>query len=285
MKRTGDFRGPADRASYLEAYATAMRHGPTPDKELDVDTAFGSTRVYRYGAADARPIVMLAGMAGSAASLAPYVEGFARRHPVYTVDTIGEAGLSVQTAPLRDHADRARWLDEVMAKLDLTDVHLVGWSTGGFYAVHQAITAPARLRSVTLIEPTTVTVGFAPKIMLIALAAAIVNRDSMWRRFMRWSAGEDADDRPEVQVTLAAIRHFRAAIPPQVRPPARAIATITVPLLALFGAHSTAQNAPRAAARLRALVPRAEVELWPELTHAVSERDLARITELVLARS
>lgn len=285
MRRLGKFRGPAHRARYVETYQATLRRGPSPDGELDVDTAFGSTRVYRYGDLGPRPIVMLSGMAASAAGLAPYVERFAVGGPVFTVDTIGEAGMSVQTAPLRDHADRARWLDEVMAALDLTGVHLVGWSSGGCYAVYQAIHSPARLASVTVIEPTTVTVGFAPKVLLYGLAASVVDRDWLWRRFLRWVGGADVHDRPEVRLALAAIRHFKPGIPPQVRPRATAIASISLPLRAVFGARSVAHDAARGAARLRALVPHAEVELWPDLGHSVSDRHLERLADLVVANA
>jgi pimeloyl-ACP methyl ester carboxylesterase len=284
MRRTGGFRGRTDRDRYVEVYDAAMRQGPLPDKELDVDTVFGTTRVYRYGDGP-RPIVLLPGMANSAATLARIAGDLGRHHPVYTVDTIGEAGMSVQTAPLRDHADRARWLDEVLAELDLTGVHLAGFSSGGFYAAHQAIHAPDRLASVTLIEPTTVTTRFAGKIVLSGLVAAVLDRDSLWRRFMRVATGMDVLDRPDVQVVLAGIRHFRPAIPPQVRVPAKALASITLPVLAVFGARSPVHDAVKGAERLRELLPHAEVELWPRLWHYPTETDHARLIETILART
>jgi pimeloyl-ACP methyl ester carboxylesterase len=284
MRRTGGFRSQADRDRYAEVYDEAMRPGPVPDKELDIHTTFGNTRVYRYGDG-ARTVVLLSGMAGSAASVAPYAGDLSRHRTVYTVDTIGEAGMSVQTAPLRDHADRARWLDEVMATLDLTDVHLVGFSSGGFYAVHQAIHAPGRLASITLLDPTTVTVGFAPKTMLLGLVASVLNRDWLWRRWFRWAAGADALDRPEIRLALAAIRHFRPGIPPQIRPPAGAVATITLPVTAVFGGRSAAHNGTRGAERLRALLPHSTVELWPDWRHSVTDADRARLIETILAHT
>lgn len=286
MRRTGGFRSQADRDRYAEVYQAAMRQGPLPDKELDVDTAFGTTRVYRYGDG-AKPIVLLSGMANSAAALAGLAGDLAEHHPVYTVDTMGEAGMSAQTAPLRDHADRARWLDEVMARLDLTGVHLVGFSSGGFYAAHQAIHAPARLASVTLVEPTAVTTRFATRIVLLGLLATVLDRDPMWRRFMRASIGADVLERPDVRVVIAGIRHFRSAIPPQLRVPAHAIASITVPVLAIFGARSAVHDAGRGAERFRELVPHARVELWPRLGHYpwLAEADRVRLVEAILART
>jgi len=232
-------------------------------------------------------VLLPPGLAATAAGWAPLVGDLSAAHPVYAVDTIGEPGMSVQTAPLRDHADRAHWLDEVLAALDLDDVHLVGGSSGGFYAVQQAIHAPARLGSVTVVDPTTVTAGFAPGVLWLGLVASLVDRDPPWRRFLRRAAGADVLDRPDVQLILAGIRHFRAGLPPQTRPPAARLATITLPLLALFAGRGTVQSSGRAAARLRELLPHAEVELWPDAGHFMwlAERNRQRIVTAILART
>lgn len=287
MRGIGKFKSPEDRAAYAELYDAAMRQGPPPDKQLDIETTFGTTRVYRYGHVDKRPIVLLPGLAGTAACWATLVADLSREHPVYTVDTMGEPGMSTQTAPLRDHADRARWLDETLCDLELTDVHLVGGSTGGFYALQQAIHAPTRLSSVTLVDGTTVTAGFAPTVLGLGLLATVVNRDPLWRRFLTSSAGADVLNWPEVRLILAGIKHFRARLPPQVRPRADVVAAVELPMLALFAGRSTVHNATRAASRLRRLLPHAEIELWPETGHLMwlEEQDRMRIIERILAHS
>ncbi|MCT2585412.1 alpha/beta fold hydrolase [Actinophytocola gossypii] len=287
MSRIGDFRSREHRERYVERYVDAMRVAPVPSKELDVDTAFGVTRVYRWGEPGGRPIVLLPGLSATAACWAPLVGDLSAEHPVYAVDTIGEPGMSVQTAPLRDHADRARWLDEVLAGLGIDDVHLVGGSSGGFYAVQQAIHAPERLGRVTLLDPTTVTVRFARSVMWIGLLATLVDRDPLWRLFLRRMAGGDVLDRADVRLILAGIRNFRARMPPQFRPPADRIAAIRVPVLALFAGRSRVHEATRAAARFRELLPEAEVELWPEADHLMwlTERNRRRIVDEILARS
>lgn len=287
MRRTGEFRSPENRRDYTAKYDAAMRAGPVPDKELDVDTAFGTTRVYRYGDDGPRPIVLLPGLAATAACWAPLVGDLAAHHPVYAVDTMGEPGMSVQTAPLRDHADRARWLDEVLARLDLTGVHLVGGSSGGYYAMWQAIHAPARLASVTILDATQVTSRFAAKVLWLGLFATVVDRESHWRRFLRWSAGADVLDRPDARLILAGIRSFRARLPPSGRIPADALATVALPVLAVFAGRSTVHDAARATARFRELLPHARVELWPETGHLVwlEERDRVRIVTAVLEQA
>jgi pimeloyl-ACP methyl ester carboxylesterase len=48
-----------------------------------------------------------------------------------------------------------------------------------------------------------------------------------------------------------------------------ALRSLAMPVLALLGGRSTVGNAARAAARARRCLPDAEVDVWPEATHAL----------------
>lgn len=269
-----------DEAAYARAYDAALAECPTPDAVLDVRTGFGTTRVYRFGSGS--PMVLLPGLSATAAGWAPLLPALAARHAVFAVDPMGEAGRSVAAQPLRSAEDRARWLDGVLAELGLSGVHLVGASSGGCYAAHQAVHAPGRLASVALLEPTTVAVGFSPAVMAFGLFASVVDRDWVWRRFLRWSAGADVLDRADVQLVLAGIRHFTAKLPPQLPPKAAALRGVTLPVLAVYAGRSVVHNAAKAAARTRELLPHAVVELWPSATHSLHLDETARVAARVL---
>ena len=145
------FHSPQARAEYEVAYDKAFTTLPTPAEQRDLRTAWGSVRVYRFGQEGPRPLVLLPGRAGSSIMWEPNLAALAAEHPVWTVDLIGEPGRSEQTAPIRDAADQAAWLDAVLTALDLRNVHLVGYSFGGWLAANLAIRAPGRLASLALI--------------------------------------------------------------------------------------------------------------------------------------
>ena len=65
----------------------------------------------------------------------------------------GDAGMSVQTAPLRDASDQAAWVEQTLERLGLDRVHTVGHSFGGATALAHARHHPGRLASTALIEP------------------------------------------------------------------------------------------------------------------------------------
>ena len=58
---------------------------------------------------------------------------------VYTIDLLGEPGLSIQDRPVTSEADQAQWLHEVLLQLPEPQVHLVGLSIGGYPEASHAI--------------------------------------------------------------------------------------------------------------------------------------------------
>jgi hypothetical protein len=59
-------------------------------------------------------------------------------------------------------------------------------ATGGWHAVNQAIHAPDRLASLCLLDPTTVSAKFSAAVYWRGAAAAILNHERSWRRFLHW---------------------------------------------------------------------------------------------------
>ncbi|MET9266604.1 alpha/beta hydrolase [Amycolatopsis sp. NPDC004079] len=282
MKKIGQFKNPEAQQRYFPVYERALRECPPPDEVFDVACRHGSTRVYRFGDGE-RPIVLLPGLMSTSvcyASLIPELDG-----PVYAVDTLGEAGRSVQTRPFADIRDRALGFDDVLAGLGLRDVFLVGGSTGGWHAVNQAIHAPDRLAALCLLDPTTVSAKFSAAAQWRALKAIVLDRDRGWRRFVAWSAGEDVFDQPAARTVVAGIRDYRARVPLQSCPRAAELRAIRMPVLALFGGRSVVHDPVAAAANLRGLVPHATVEVLPDAGHYLYLRpeDRKRIAELINA--
>lgn len=262
-----------------------MAECPEPAAVFDVETRHGTTRVYRYGDGGS-PLALLPGLLATSACFAALIPALAERHTVYAIDTLGEAGRSVHKVPFKDIRDRAIALDDVFEKLRLSDVRLVGGSTGGRHAVNQAIHAPGRLASIALLDATTVSAPFTRKVFRYGLAAAVFDSDRLWRRFVTWSAGADILDQPAARLVLAGIRCYRARVPFQVCPSDEALRSIRVPTLALFGGRSAVHDSAVAAARFQSLLPHADVEILPDAGHYLHLRPQDRdvIIERVLDR-
>jgi hypothetical protein len=94
-----------------------MRQRPEPRTEVTADT--------RYGAESETALVLLHCQGVTSAMWSPNGAPFGG-HPLIAVDTLGEAGRSVRTAPITSPEDRAIRLSDVLDALDAESAHLAG---------------------------------------------------------------------------------------------------------------------------------------------------------------
>ncbi|GAA0636946.1 alpha/beta hydrolase [Kutzneria viridogrisea] len=268
----GRFVSPAARAEFDAAYRAGMALLPEPTETRDVHTGFGTVRVYQFGSAEAAPLVLLPGRASTSVIWQPNLAGLTARHPVYTVEPLGEPGRSEQTAPLRGGADQAAWLGETLAGLGLDRAHLVGHSIGGWLAANLAARDSSRLASVSLLDPM-YTLGRFPAQLLLRTALAALPVVSRWGRpsFQTWVNGgvPAPPDDPLAAVIDAGMRTYRMAMAVPEYPTDAHLRSIDIPALVLVAGRSVMHHPRAAYTRARALIPGVQAELWPTATHSL----------------
>ncbi len=279
-QRVGHFVSRTGFARYLDAYRAAA---PAFAAQFDVPTGLGAVRAYRYdGPADRTPVLLLPGRGSGSPMWRTNLASLVAQRTVFSLDLLGDAGLSVQSGPIADAADQARWLDEVIAGLGLARVHLLGVSMGGWLAVNAAVRTPDRIASIMVLDPA-MTFGRIPAKAVIASIALVVPRfpGGLRRRVMSWLAGGPPVDEtlPEAELLDAAATGF------VVRQPAPrvfaddALRALSLPVLAIIAGRSVIHHPARAADRARRLLATGQVELWPDASHAVSGEFPDRIAE------
>src|SRR5699024_3691667 len=123
-------------------------------KSIDVRTSYGIVRLYRFeGKSDETPLLLLPGRSSATPVWAGNLSSLLEIGDVYTVDLLGEPGMSVQERPITSEADQAAWLEEALAALPEESFHIVGLSIGGWNAVNLALREPAHLASLIVIDP------------------------------------------------------------------------------------------------------------------------------------
>lgn len=286
--RVGVFPDARAKERYFAVYEMAMAAGPEPVETCYIETRFGVTRVYRHGPEGGAPIVLVHAFWATAAMWAPNVGALSARHPVYCLDVLGQPGASVQTTPLRTPQDCADWLDDLLAARELGNVHLVGCSYGGWLALNQAIHAPERLATITLIEPANVFARSSVKFKPTVLALLPVAPRQLTRRAMAWAFGNPAIGdpmHPIVELIVAGAHDFRAlgTSPAPRYPNDSELAALRIPTLVLLGGRSVYHDAAAAAARARRLLPAGQVELWPTASHAVAAEYADEVNSRILS--
>ena len=281
-RNVGHFKGERARAHYLSVYQTAMAGLPPVNESIDVPTSFGTVRAYRFdGPSSGPPVVLLPGRNASTPMWRGNIPALLEHRTVICVDLLGEAGMSVQDKPITGPDDEAQWLDDLLAGLGLDRAHLMGVSIGGWTAVNFAVHRPGRAASLSLLDPVFTFAPVPVKSMLIAAGMFLPLPDSVQRRVFSWiSGGADVDDSlPEAALISAGSTDYvlRKAMPKlftddQLR-------SLAVPVLALIAGRSVMLDAALAAARARNLLPRGQVELWPDASHAINGEYPAEIAQ------
>jgi pimeloyl-ACP methyl ester carboxylesterase len=272
----GSWVSDAAREKFMAAYERAFALWPQPREELDIETATATTRVNAYRPhPGGQPVVLLTGAGFNASYWYLHVEALARNGPVYGVDMPGDPNPSVPRAPMTPPASCAAWLDELLAQLGDRPAHLVGLSYGGWVAMNQAIRAPARVASITLLDPAGLTrLGARFWLWFYISGLASLTPMPLRRRLARWLDSPVMLERELMTLMWAGIRGYR------MEPKFPGILTddelrsITVPVLLITGARS-ALITPAQARDRAGLMPHAEVAIIPG-----SHGGFNRITEL-----
>jgi pimeloyl-ACP methyl ester carboxylesterase len=258
----GSWVSDAAREKFMAAYEQAFALWPQPSEEFDIETATATTRVHAYRPhPGGDPIVLLS--AFNAASWFPHVAALAQVGPVYGIDMPGDPNPSIARAPMTPPASCAAWLDELLAQLSDRPAHLVGFSYGGWIAMNQAIRAPARVASITLLDPAGLTKLDARFWLWLSISGlATLTPMPLRRRLARWMDTPGMLETELMTLMWAGTRGYHA------EPKFPAILTddelraIAVPVLLITGARSALLTPAEARAR-GSLMPHAEVAIVP----------------------
>ncbi|TQF07308.1 alpha/beta fold hydrolase [Kitasatospora acidiphila] len=250
-----------------------MELWPSPRRELDVETAYGTVHVHHYGPQTGEPIVLLHGHAGHASNWYPQIAALGENHPVYAIDTLDDPGRSVQRAVATGSEENAAWLSEVFAGLGLERIHLVGLSYGGWLTLNQAIHAPERLASIAPLDP-----GGIEKVparfyahMIGGLFGMLAPRP-LRPALGRLLANPALSSPPEMIAPLMlGMRTYK----PNARPAARPftdeeLGSITLPTLVLLGSRSALVRPRQALKRVTALIPGVQAEIVHRAGHGLN---------------
>ena len=287
----GAWRSPRAHRGHAEATAAVtarawgelQAHGrPDPPAEPVVETPFGPTVAFSWPG-EGTPLVLLHGAGTSSLMWVPVVAELPGR-AVVALDVVGDPGRSTQTAPVRDADDLASWLDTALSGLGVERAHVVGASYGGWLAFAYARRSPARVASLSLVEPVLDPLrrGFWTYGLRVGAALALPRRlGDPWLRRLRM--GVLADHPDTRTVALLGQTRFRRRLPRPVPVDDADLGALAVPLLVVLGSESPIHEPPALAARVRAARPDARVHVLDEAGHTLPVDAADRVAPLLAA--
>ncbi|WP_017538844.1 alpha/beta hydrolase [Nocardiopsis halophila] len=274
--QVGHWRGQKGYASYRAAYDAVMADLPEPTRTHDVRTEFGTVRVYEWAAGDDAetrlPVVLLPGAGSGAPMWGDNLPSWIGDRTLYAMDAIGDSGMSTQSVPFTSFDDRAEWVEQMLAGLDIDRAHMVGHSFGGAVAAVHALDRPGRVASLTLLEPVMV---------LEALPASVY----LWSSLLVLPAPQAWKDRAMAEIGGTTVEEVRERTPMSVMvdegsehyaAPTQVPRTLTddewrsmeMPVRVDIAADKSLAGGREAADRARSL-GKDPVTVWPETTHSL----------------
>jgi pimeloyl-ACP methyl ester carboxylesterase len=258
----GSWVSDAAREKFMAAYERAFALWPQPCEEFDIETATATTRVHAYRPhPSGEPVVLLSMF--NAAGLYPHAAALAEDGPVYGIDLPGDANPSVPRAPMTPPASCAAWLDELLAQLSDRPAHLVGFSYGGWIAMNQAIRAPGRVASITLLDPAGLTKLDARFWWWLSVTGlATLTPMPLRRRLARWLDSPGMVQQDLMTLMWAGTRGYHAERKFPAILTDDELRAIDVPTLLITGTRSALLTPAEARAR-GSQMPLAEVAILP----------------------
>ncbi|MEV0420078.1 alpha/beta fold hydrolase [Streptosporangium canum] len=255
-------------AAFLDAYDAVLDRWPVQVEQIDLPSAYGTTRVNACGPADGSPLILLHGGGTTSAMWFANVAEFARRHRVYAVDRIGEPGRSTRgERPPRDVPDLLDWLDGVLDGLGIDSAAVCGHSYGGWIALTYGLHAPQRVRRLVLLDPTQCFGGFRVGYLARALPYLIRPTASRAQTLLTWETGGAEADPAWLRLYGLAAEFPDVKVVTGKRPEPGLLRTLTTPTLVLLAGRSRAHAPHRIASAVARLLPHAETAVLPGLSH------------------
>lgn len=206
---------------------------------------------------------------------------------ILAFDLLGDAGLSIQSAPFHSFAEQAEPIDEVVNTLAPEGVHLVGHSFGGAVATAYAQHFPDRVLSLTLLEPAFV-FAYPPlgQLWWSVVASLPFIPEGARERALEGIGGADAEattfeQDPVAAMIAAATEHFSAALPQPVPLDEDARAMLRMPIYVAIASDDSLAGGQRAVDRAQDLSD-VKIEVWPNTTHSLPMQAAGEIEAVLL---
>lgn len=252
-----------------QRYLRALDHAPVPTRRLTVPTREGETFVLACGPEEAPPLVLLHGSGANSAHWFADLPAWSEHFRVYSVDLVGEPGLSAPTRLELSTEASASWLDDVLAELGVRDTAMAGMSLGGWTALDYAIRRPGRVTRLALGCPGGVGAQRRWSILGAGLLMSFGVRAR--QRSVRYlvGLGRSGNDAvlDEITAVFSRFRPRTASLPVF---PDEALRTLGTPLQVTVGDRDRMFDSEETARRVRACVPHARVRVLPGVGHALT---------------
>ncbi|MBR9845563.1 MAG: alpha/beta hydrolase [Algicola sp.] len=147
------FKSQEGKSKILSLYNQKLNELNIEYSEKLIETKFGVTNVIITGDTKNPPLVLIHGTGGCAPQILDSFPNLASKYCVFTIDVLAQPNKSAENRLDMKSLDYGKWLIEVIIKLRLKDVTLVGFSFGGLISLKALEFNETTIKQVFLIAP------------------------------------------------------------------------------------------------------------------------------------
>ncbi|MFV0242495.1 MAG: alpha/beta fold hydrolase [Lacrimispora sphenoides] len=260
------FKSPEGKERVLSIYNQLLSQFPA--KQRYANTIYGKTFVLECGLPENPPLLLLHGSCSNSAFWAAEISALSKNYHVFAIDMIGEAGNSEENRYDPSADEYALWLKEVLDKLQICRVIIMGNSFGAWMALKLATAFPEYVAKLILISPS----GITPiRQEFISKSAEYVSRDkNSTEPFDDSIIGESDIPQKAKDFIMLIVQNF---IPMTDALPIFAdsqLKRLTMPVLLIAGESDVTIDAHETARRLAALAPMSETHILQGCGHILT---------------
>ena len=147
------FKSQEGKAAILKLYNQKLKELSVNHSEKLLETKFGKTNVLIAGDTNLPSLLLIHGTGGCAPQILDSFPNLVSKYCVYAVDVLAQPNKSAENRLDMKSLDYGKWLIEVIIKLRIKEVTLVGFSFGGFISLKALEFNETSIKQVFLIAP------------------------------------------------------------------------------------------------------------------------------------
>ncbi|APG64646.1 alpha/beta hydrolase [Tenacibaculum todarodis] len=147
------FKSQEGKEKILKLYNQKLNELEIQYFEKSIETKFGITNIIITGDAKLPPLLLIHGTGGCAPLILESFYNLSSKYCVYAIDVLSQPNKSAENRPDMKTLDYGKWLTELIIKLRLTDVTLVGFSFGGLISLKALEYNQTLIKEAFLIAP------------------------------------------------------------------------------------------------------------------------------------
>jgi pimeloyl-ACP methyl ester carboxylesterase len=147
------FKSQEGKEEILKLYNQKVKELNIEYTEKLIETTFGNTNIISTGDTKHPPLLLIHGTGGCSPQVLESFPNLSSKYCVYAIDVLAQPNKSAENRLNMKSVEYGKWLTEVIIKLGLEQVTLVGFSFGGFISLKTLEFSQTLIKDIVLIAP------------------------------------------------------------------------------------------------------------------------------------